>query len=156
LVHTTVGGWPGTGLSPARPPSIYVPWPIEDLIEEEIPPTIDPPIMEVEASYRSEAFYHMGHVIQHMWLDTTQSSNIDRIQQTFEDGGIYTERDARDNFPDIAAKYPQLVKETLRDYKPIVDVTPYPLRAWQQELNLILNRKADSRAARTQSWHPSN
>lgn len=67
------------------------------------------------------------------------------IKAAFDEGNIYSEKDARDDFPDVIAKYPHFVKQSIADFKPQVTVEPFPLRPWQQELNGILNRPADNR-----------
>lgn len=67
------------------------------------------------------------------------------IQTAFDNDEIYTEADARNDFPDVAAKYPRFVQLSIHDYKPRVTVDPHPLREWQQELNATLNRPANDR-----------
>lgn len=69
----------------------------------------------------------------------------DAIEQAFEAGETYTERDARSDFPDTAARYPLFVKQSIKDFKPPPEVEAFPLRTWQQELNQKLNHAANSR-----------
>lgn len=67
------------------------------------------------------------------------------IKEAYEAGETYTERDAREDFPDTAARYPLFVKQSIKDYKPKIQVEEHELRPWQIELNQFLNRPADDR-----------
>lgn len=67
------------------------------------------------------------------------------IATAFENGETYTEKDARNDFPNTAAQYPLFVKQSIKDYKPIATVPVHPLKPWQAELNNKLNLPANDR-----------
>lgn len=67
------------------------------------------------------------------------------VEKSFEEGVLYTPKMARKYFPEVAAKYPKFVIDTIQDYKPKRVPEPWPLRPWQQELNRELNLPADRR-----------
>lgn len=83
------------------------------------------------------------------------------VQETFDSGGTFTTRQARDLFPEIAAKYPAFVAATISDFAPKLEVERHELRPWQQnlyqKLQLPSNRREiifviDRRGNQGKSW----
>ena len=67
------------------------------------------------------------------------------VRSVFDNGGWFEQEDAREEFPEIAAKYWTFVLQTINDLKPYRTVDAHPLRPWQQELNQKLNLEATDR-----------
>lgn len=54
-------------------------------------------------------------------------------------------KNLREKFPAVVAKYPRFVKDYIDDHTPLPDIPCHPLRDWQQELSLRLNRPPEER-----------
>lgn len=66
-----------------------------------------------------------------------QRSDLDALKDSIKEGT--TLKRLREEFSEVYAKYPRFVHEYIRDQVPIPVVPPYPLKPWQQELNVKLN-----------------
>jgi len=60
-------------------------------------------------------------------------SDLDDFQNAVRSGGM-TLRRAREEFPEVAAKYPRFCQEYISDYKEVANVEKKPMYAWQKAL----------------------
>ena len=59
--------------------------------------------------------------------------------------GNYDIKSLRASHPEICAKYPSFVRNTVQDHLPVPEIPNHALKPWQEELNATLNRPADDR-----------
>lgn len=71
-------------------------------------------------------------------------SELDAFKATVL-AGCYDMKRLREEHSDVCAKYPRFVADFVQDQVPMPEIEVYPLRLWQQDLNLYLNAPPNPR-----------
>lgn len=98
----------------------------------------------IEYCKKEGDFVEVGQAPKEGKAKDSENKDLEDFKNSVKEG-VLDMKDLRELHSEVVARYPQFVRDYIRDHRPRAVVNPYPLRPWQQTLYNRLIREPDDR-----------